>query len=70
VLGVVRPAASRGERDGRWTEALAMGRERFVTDAKRELGMRGVYRSVELDKDGYVLREPAQNRAYNASFRL
>lgn len=63
-------ARNERERDGRWTEALAVGSENFVIDARRELGMRGIYRSVEPDKGAHVLRDAAQDSAYNTSFRL
>jgi putative transposase len=62
-------ARNEHERDGRWTEALAVGSENFVIDTRRELGMRGIDRRVEPDHGVYVLRDAARDGAYNAEFR-
>jgi len=54
------------ERDGRWSESIAVGSELFVRDIKEKLGIKAVGREV-MGKEGvYELREPAVS--YEANF--
>ena len=51
-------AASGGSmRDPAWTEAIAVGSERFATELKTCLGISGLHRKVERDGTRFVLRE-------------
>ena len=53
-------------RDGRWSEAIAVGRRSFVEKVKSELGSKAAHRDV-IEADGsYALREPAE--AYGLKF--
>jgi hypothetical protein len=53
-------------REGRWSEAIAIGKLNFVTKVKSELGSKGSRREV-IDEGGtYVLRE--QSKAYEPPF--
>jgi hypothetical protein len=60
--------SKRQQREGRWSESLAVGRERFVEGVKAQLKISARYREVEtcVDGEGYTLREPAV--AYTTHF--
>jgi len=45
------------EREGRWTESLAVGRREFVVDFKDRLGFRAKYREVTGLAESFELRE-------------
>jgi putative transposase len=51
--------AERRVRDGRWSECLAIGSQRFVSEIYTELGISGRYRQISLEGDAYCLREDA-----------
>lgn len=53
-------------RDSRWTQALAVGSECFVTRFQSELSIGGSHREVNPDGDGYRLGEPP--KSYNSDF--
>lgn len=64
--GWVDEALSKGEhfRDGKWTETVAVGSERFVTTTKEKLGIKGKGRQVLGGDGSYELREsPAPYKA-------
>lgn len=64
--GWVDEALSKGEhfRDGKWTETVAVGSERFVTTTKEKLGVKGKGRQVLGGDGSYELREsPAPYKA-------
>lgn len=52
--------------DSRWTQALAIGSESFVTRFQSELGVSGRHRELIPDGDGYRLGEP--RKAYRGDF--
>jgi hypothetical protein len=53
-------------REGRWSEAIAVGSLAFVESVQSELSGRAMHRAIE-EKDGaYVLRE--ESEAYNGDF--
>ena len=53
-------------REGRWSEAIAIGKLNFVTKVKSELGLKASHREV-IDEGGtYALRE--QSEAYGPNF--
>jgi hypothetical protein len=54
------------ERDGRWSESIAIGSETFVRDTKERLGIKAVGREVMGMEGAYELREPAVS--YEANF--
>ena len=54
------------ERDGRWSESIAVGTEVFVRDTKERLGIKAVGREVMGDNGSYELREPQVS--YQANF--
>jgi hypothetical protein len=45
------------EREGRWTESIAAGNERFVRDRKERLGPKAMWREVAGANGSYELRE-------------
>ena len=49
--------AGRGERDGAWTESLAVGSREFVEDAKEYLGTRVRPRQIEEQAEWCLLKE-------------
>ena len=53
-------------RDGRWTEALAVGSQAFVEKVKRELGPKALHRGLEPMDGTYALRESGE--AYRGHF--
>ncbi|MEK6593404.1 MAG: transposase [Pseudomonadota bacterium] len=65
--GWVRAALTRGKdaRDGRWSEALAVGSKEFVDQTKSKLGITTLHRSVIETGGAYILREP--NSAYTGN---
>jgi hypothetical protein len=54
------------QRDGRWSESIAVGSEAFVRDTKERLGIKAVGREVIEEGGVYQLREPAIS--YKANF--
>ena len=54
------------ERDGRWSESIAVGSEAFVRDTKERLGIKAVGREVMGDGGSYELRE--SEVSYEANF--
>ena len=54
------------QREGYWSESLAVGSHAFVQGVKAQLGIGGRYREVVQDSEAYRLKEPAI--AYNAHF--
>ena len=66
--GWVRAALTGGKaaRDGRWSEALAVGSKTFVDQVKSELGITALHRSVIETGGAYMLREPGS--AYMPNF--
>jgi putative transposase len=53
-------------REGRWSEALAVGNLNFVENVKSELGFKAAHREVIGGGGTYALRE--QNEAYGSNF--
>ena len=53
-------------REGRWSEAIAIGKLNFVTKMKSELGLKGSRREVIDESGTYALRE--QSEAYGPNF--
>ncbi|MDH5633467.1 MAG: transposase [Gammaproteobacteria bacterium] len=45
--------------DSRWTDAIAVGSQEFLAEAKAALGVKALHRYVETDGDVQVLRESA-----------
>jgi hypothetical protein len=56
------------ERQPRWTESIAVGREALVRETKEKLGIRAVGREVIEGNGTYELREP--QTPYEAVFGL
>jgi hypothetical protein len=54
------------EREGRWTESIAVGNEGFVRDGKERLGPKAMWREMAGANGSYELREPAA--AYDLVF--
>jgi REP element-mobilizing transposase RayT len=54
------------ERDGRWSESIAVGSKAFVRDTKERLGIKAVGREVIGDGGSYELRE--SEVSYGANF--
>ncbi len=54
------------ERQGRWTESIAVGGEGFVRDVKEKLGAKGMWREIVGADGAYELRELAA--AYKGDF--
>jgi len=54
------------ERDGRWSESIAVGSEAFVRDTKERLGIKAVGREVMKNGGSYELRE--SEVSYEANF--
>jgi putative transposase len=46
------------KRDGRWSEALAVGSQAFVEKVKHELAMKARHRDVDEANGSYTLRQP------------
>jgi hypothetical protein len=55
------------ERDGRWSESIAVGSEAFVRDTKERLGIKAVGREVMKNGGSYELREPEVSYEANLS---
>ena len=53
-------------REGKWTEAIAVGSKKFVEATVEELGIRAKGRDVKLVNGGYELREP--DNSYSSDF--
>jgi putative transposase len=47
------------EREGQWSEAVAVGRASFVEGVKDRLGQRARYRQIEENDGTWLLREPS-----------
>lgn len=45
------------QREGFWSDSLAVGNKAFVEDVKAQLGMRAQYRTTGQDSEAYVLKE-------------
>jgi len=54
------------ERDGRWSESIAVGSEAFVRDTRERLGIKAVGREVMGEEGTYELRE--SEVSYEANF--
>ena len=54
------------ERDGRWTESVAVGSRGYVEHVRRELGSRGRYRVIEPLGDSHILHETAEDYGYDS----
>ena len=50
----------RRQREGRWSESIAVGGRSFVEGVRRGLGSRGRYRSIVQEGEDHVLREPEE----------
>ena len=60
---------NRVERQGEWTESIAVGSERYTATIKEKLGIRAKGRTIRASRDGaYQLREPMPD--YNDDFTL
>jgi hypothetical protein len=46
------------EREGRWTESIAVGSEGFIRDVKEKLGPKAIWREMAGTNGSYELREP------------
>jgi hypothetical protein len=46
------------EREGRWTESIAVGNEGFIRDVKEKLGLKAMWREIAGANGSYELREP------------
>ena len=55
-------------REGKWTQSIAIGSEKFVKKTKQEFGIRAKDRKVVEARTAYQLREPQV--AYPANFGL
>jgi REP-associated tyrosine transposase len=55
-------------RDGRWSEAIAVGSLTFVDKVKNELGFKALHREFEPLGDSYALRE--RSEAYARQFAV
>ena len=53
-------------REGKWTEAIAVGGKEFVDTTAEKLGFRAKGRDVKLVNGGYELREP--DNSYSSDF--
>ena len=53
-------------RDGKWTEALAVGNEDFLENIRQQLGIKAKSRRIKKINEGYELSEP--DIPYNAHF--
>ncbi len=56
----------RGRREGRWSEAIAVGNLNFVENVKSELGFKAAHREMSEDGGTYALRE--ESEAYVSNF--
>ena len=56
------------ERDGRWSEAIAVGNQVFLEKIKDELGICARYREIDEANGTYSLREARS--AYSISFQI
>ncbi len=54
------------ERMGCWSESIAVGSEQFIENVQRQLGSRAKGRSIAIENERTVLREPLAS--YNALF--
>jgi len=54
------------KRDGKWTEALAVGNEDFLENIRQQLGIKAKSRRIKKNIEGYELSEP--DIPYNAIF--
>ena len=55
-----------GVREARWTESIAAGGERFITDFQEKLGPKGRWREIAGANGSYELRE--SRAAYDGIF--
>ena len=55
-------------REGKWTESIAVGSDRFIDKVSEELGIRAAGRSAVENADGYELRE--RGSSYRANFTI
>ena len=54
------------QRDGKWTQSIAVGDEEFVMETKAKLGAKAIGRRGMKNIEGYELKEP--QRPYNRVF--
>jgi len=54
------------QRDGKWTEALAIGNEDFLENIRQQLGIKAKSRRIKKNNEGFELSEP--DIPYNAIF--
>jgi putative transposase len=59
-------ASDKGRREEIWTKSVAVGSKRFVRKIQKNLGARGLGRSVVANGDAYMLRESTET--YEADF--
>jgi putative transposase len=52
-------------REGRWSEAIAVGSVSFVTNVKRELGFKAAHREVIAEGGAHALREGSEAYGFN-----
>jgi REP-associated tyrosine transposase len=52
-------------RDGKWTQSISIGSERFVKDTKQALGIRAKGRDVVETGEVYQFREPQVSYSSN-----
>jgi REP-associated tyrosine transposase len=58
------------EREGQWTESVAVGSLGYVEQIRRELGNRGRYRVIGQLADSHVLRETAEDYGYDSRCKM
>jgi putative transposase len=58
------------EREGRWTESVAVGSRGYVEQIRRGLGSRGRYRLIEQVADSHILRETAGDYVYDSRCKM
>jgi len=46
------------QRDGKWTEAIAVGNEAFLANIQKQLDIKAKSRKIKKNKEGYELSEP------------
>jgi putative transposase len=58
------------EREGRWSNSVAVGSRGYVEQIRRELGSRGRYRVIEQVADSHILRETPEGYGYDSRCEL
>ena len=65
---VEETVSAKRSREGKWTESIAVGSDRFIDKVSEELGVRAAGRSAVENADGYELREGGSS--YRANFDI